>query len=166
MTPDVMPGSNMKDPYFKLRPGIPTPDDELCKCEEVSELYLAYKLGNNPVHCLRCNGEVLPEKLAFEERLAEAIASWNSVYGSLYQLWLDSGEYEEWARDRLLDPKGEVNSRGMEIVKELSALFRTYYLWFDEAGEATQTTCPICDRELVRKEGSRFLACESCLLII
>jgi hypothetical protein len=137
VSPYVRPEKNMKDPYFKLRPSIPTPDEELCKCEEVSELYLACKLGTNPVYCLRCNGEVLPDKLAFEEPLAEEIASWNSVYGSLYQLWLDSGEYEEWGRDRLLDPKGEVNARGMEIVKELSTRVRTYYFWFDGEQEVS-----------------------------
>ena len=105
----------MNNPYFKLRPQPPTPEAELCACEEISEIYLCNKLGRNPVYCLQCNGGVLPDKPAYGERLAEAIASWNSVSGSLVLLWLDSGEYELWARDRLLDSKGQVNTWGMEI---------------------------------------------------
>ena len=160
-----MPRKNMDDPYFKLRPELPTPEDELCRCAQVSQLYLAYKLGSNPVHCLRCNGEVLPGKLAFGKDLAEAIASWNSVYGSLYRLWLVSGEYEEWARDRLLDPKGEVNLHGMEVAKQLSSLAKTYYLWFNESNTRPKA-CPICAGELTDKQGCKFFACERCLLII
>ena len=34
----------MNDPYFKLRPVPPTPEDELCACEEILEIYLCYKL--------------------------------------------------------------------------------------------------------------------------
>lgn len=156
----------MGDPYFKLRPEMPTPEDELCKCEQISQLYLAHKLGSNPVYCLLCNGEILPDKLAFDEHLAEAIASWNSVYGSLYRLWLDSSEYEEWARDRLLDPKGQVNSRGMQLARQLSTIAKTYYLWFCESDDTAPKTCPICEGQLVEKQGRKFLACESCLLII
>jgi hypothetical protein len=91
----------MNDPYFKLRPQPSTTEDQLCDCKIIKEVYLAHKLGNNPVHCLQCNGEVLPEKLGFGKEIAETVASWNFVYGALYQLWLDSGEYEVRSRDRL-----------------------------------------------------------------
>lgn len=156
----------MDDPYFKLRPEPPTPKGELCDCENISEIYIAHKLGSNPVYCLRCNGEVIPEKLAFGERLAKAIAFWNSVYGYLYGLWLNSGEYEQWARDRLLDPKGQVNSQGMELAKQLGRIVKAYYLWFYESDETVPKACPICGSEFVEREGSKFLFCESCLLII
>ena len=160
-----MPGNRMDDPYFKLRPEPPTPEDELCACEEISEIYLAHKLGSNPVYCLHCNGEVLPDKLAFGERLAEAIASWNSVSGSLELLWLDSGEYELWARDRLLDPKGQVNSQGMELARQLGSVAKTYYMWFDDIDVTPPNTCPLCGAEFVEKQGGKLLLCEPCLLI-
>ncbi len=155
----------MDDPYFKLRPPSPTPPDELCDCETISEIYLAHKLGSNPVHCLRCNGEVPPERLGFDEKLAEAIAFWNFLYGSLNYLWLDSGEYEQWALDRLLDPKGQVNLRGMELSRQLGSLVRTYYLWFQDSDEAPPETCPVCGAAFLAKEGSLFIVCEPCLLI-
>ena len=150
----------MNDPYFKLRPEPPTPEDELCACEKISEIYLCYRLGSNPVYCMECNGEVLPDKLACGERLAEAIAFWNSVSGSLYLLWLHSGEYEQWARDRLLDPRGEVNTRGIEIAKQLGSIAKTYYWWFSESPETAPKACPLCGAELVGKKGSKFLLCE------
>ena len=127
---------------------------------------LVLGLGCNPVHCLGCNGEVLPDKLACGERLAEAIASWNSVYGSLYLLWLDSGEYEEWARDRLLDPKGQANSRGLDLVRQLDQVAKTYYLWFYESAETSPSVCPLCGGEFIKKAPCRYLICEPCRLIV
>ena len=57
-------------------------------------------LGENPLYCVACNGEVAPERIGFDERLAEDIACWLSLHRSLYQLWLDSGEYENWAEKK------------------------------------------------------------------
>ncbi|MGD9366841.1 MAG: DUF2310 family Zn-ribbon-containing protein [Desulfobacteraceae bacterium] len=156
----------MKDPYQKLIPEMPTPDDEVCHCEELKDIYLAHKLGSNPVHCLRCNGEIPPEKLALSGTLADSIASWNSVYGSLYALWLDSGEYENWARDRLLDVKGQVNIDGLDLVKQLDRVAISYYLWFYENDDDVPNACPLCGIALEKSYGIDFLKCRSCKIII
>jgi len=156
----------MDDPYFKLRPEPPTPVEGLCDCQRVAEIYLAHKLRSNPVYCLSCNGQIPPDKLGCGEQLAEDIASWNSVYGALYHLWLDSGEYETWARERLLDPKGQVNLRGMELVGLLDSIAKTYYLWFYESDESAPTTCPLCGAALTAREGCRFAMCENCRVIV
>jgi len=157
----------MNDPYFKLKPISPTPEDELCKCSSFSEMYIAFKLDSNPLYCLECNGEIAPEKIGFSSDLAEQIASWNSTYGSLYLLWLDSGEYENWAKERMLDPNGQVNQIGFDLVKELSGFGSTYYLWFRESYEVENPTkCPICSQKLSEKEGCKFLVCEHCKIII
>jgi hypothetical protein len=161
-----MPKMNMNDPYYKLRPEHPTPDDELCTCEKISEIYIAHKLGSNPIHCLNCNGEILPEKLSYSNHVAEEIASWNSVYGSLYRLWLDSGEYEKWAYERLLAPGGQVNKSGLELAKQLSSIVKTYYLWFHDNEEPTPQICPVCGCKLMEKEGCRYSRCDNCLIII
>ena len=155
----------MNDPYSKLRPMPPTPDDELCHCVAVSELYIAYKIGTNPIYCLTCNCEVPPERLKFEEQLAESIAFWNSIYGALYQLWLGSGSYEEWSRERLLDPKGEANLDGLRLARKLSSIARTYYLWFSESNDQGETACPVCGREMAEKPPGRFKACEKCMVL-
>jgi predicted nucleic acid-binding Zn ribbon protein len=162
-----MPLKKMNDPYFKLKPIIPTPEDELCKCSSLNEIYVAFKLGSNPLHCLKCNREIAPEKVGFQDKLSEEIASWNSTYGSLYMLWLDSGEYESWAKERILDQNGQVNQIGFELVKELSKFVKTYYLWFRESYEdESPSNCPICSQELKEKEECNFLVCEHCKIII
>jgi hypothetical protein len=156
----------MTDPYNKLRPAPPTPTDELCDCQEVTEIYLAHKLGDNPVHCLICNGEIPPEKLGFGEDIAEQIAYWNKIYGSLYYLWLDSGEYEQWARDRLSDLGGKVNKIGREIVDLLGNTAEAYYLWFQEDPDYNIKMCPLCSGSLLPKKGSQFMVCKNCKIII
>jgi hypothetical protein len=160
-----MPKMNMNDPYYKLRPEHPTPDDELCTCEKISDIYIAHKLGSNPIHCLNCDGEILPDKLAYDSHVAEEIASWNSVYGSLYRLWLDSGEYEQWARERLLDPGGQVTAQGLALAKRLGGIAKTYYYWFHDRDDILQQICPMCGKELTEKVKSRYLVCNSCLIL-
>ena len=157
----------MKDIYLKLRPLTGTPKEELCNCKEIKEIYLAYKLGTNPVHCLQCNGEIPPEKLGYDIKTAESIASWNTVYGALYVLWLNSGEYEGWARERLLDRQGQVNKEGFELINSLDPFAKAYYLWFHENCDETEPSeCPLCSAPLQPRKQRRFLLCEHCRILI
>jgi hypothetical protein len=117
------------DPYWKLRPAPPTPDEEICHCAPCKQLMLRDSLGDNPLYCVACNGEVAPERIGFDDRLAEDIARWRSVHGALFLLWLDSGEYETWAVERLRDPNGSVNVEGRNIVRRLNEYVRAYYWW-------------------------------------
>jgi len=156
----------MEDKYFKLKPAPETPIDEICKCDNIKEIYLAYKLGYNPVYCCTCNGEVVPERLAYSNQLVEKIASWSSVYGALYKLWLDSGEYEIYAKERLADPKSQVNIEGLDLAKSLSALRTCYYLWFYENDEDSGPieNCPICGQVFTEKK-LKFRVCERCKIL-
>jgi hypothetical protein len=125
-------------------------------------------LTENPLQCLACRGEVAPERIGFEEQLADAIAHWRGLHRSLYLLWLDSGEYESWARDRLLDRNGRVNMLGREIVVELNQFVRAYYYWFSDAEVDVQNSpsiCPCCGDSLESSEGRRFLKCDHCSII-
>ena len=56
------PGGKPSDPYWKLRPVGPTPADEICRCADLKGVVLRDSLGENPIHCLVCNGEVPPER--------------------------------------------------------------------------------------------------------
>jgi len=90
--------SNEADPFWKLRPPPPTPPEELCSCARTSSVVLQSRLGSNPLACLRCNGEVAPERVGFTAALAEELAFWRDFHDAFYTLWLDSGEFEDWAR--------------------------------------------------------------------
>jgi hypothetical protein len=72
---------DLADPYRLLRYREPgeTPEDEVCRCADRPPLMLLAALDPNPVRCLMCNGEVLPERLELTSSLAAAIANWSGL---------------------------------------------------------------------------------------
>jgi len=81
-------------------------------------------------------------------------------------LWLDSDQYEDWARAQLQDPHGQVNIVGLAIVEELNRYHRTYYWWFQDNtadGFTSISACPRCGGTLVQVE--RTAACELCSIV-
>jgi len=72
--------------------------------------------------------EVDPERINVSVKETEAIAKWFSSASALYMLWLNSGEYEEYAKARLLNPNGQINKEGRKIAKDLSKRIPTQ-LW-------------------------------------
>jgi hypothetical protein len=126
-------------------------------------------LSANPIYCVVCNGEVFPERIGFDWRLAEDVARWRSVYRSLYSLWLDSGEYETWAAEKLSDPNGQVNVAGRRVVEALNQFIRAYCWWFENTDRddyVPAIRCPICGKSLAEVEGREYRKCESCSLMV
>jgi hypothetical protein len=160
--------SHELDRYWKLRPAAQRPDDEICRCARVEAVMLCDRLGENPLYCMVCNGEVLPERLGFDDRLTEAIASWRFVHRSLYWLWLESGEYEAWAAQRLADPQGEVHRTGRDVVRRLNETVRAYYWWFQDSGDdqPSASRCPLCGGELLPCGDWPFRKCDGCSLLV
>jgi hypothetical protein len=155
------------DPYYQLRPEPPTPEDEICQCADRPPIVLQDHLSSVPLVCLQCNGEVPPERVGFDADLAERIAFWRNLHRALYTLWIESGDYEDWARTQLLDPQGQLNTRGLEIAGALNRHRRTYYWWFDDASDrdvSPAARCPRCYGEL----GDRFgcAVCETCSIVV
>jgi len=146
-----------------------TPDtaqEDQCDCAGRTAIVLQAHLAANPVVCLSCRREVEPGKLGITSALAEEIHKWNGLYESLYLLWLDSGEYEVWAQQRLSDPQGSVNRRGLELVQQLSVYRDAYYWWFvDESNEpfSCMETCPVCGNAMTA--GFGMAVCSSCMVI-
>jgi len=111
-------------------------------------------LSSNPLSCLACNLEVPPERIGFSEAFAEKLAFWQSFHDCFYLLWLESGEFESWAKAQLSDPGSPANKRGRELVSELSAFRPAYYWWFQDTGaEESQplSRCPVCQAELAER---------------
>jgi len=161
--------STPPDPYRKLGPSRRTPDEEVCRCDPCQGLVLCDSLSDNPLRCLECNGEVAPVRIGFGDQLAEDIAAWRSVHRALYLLWLDSGEYEPWARDRLLDPNGSVNVLGRDIVRQLNAFIRTFLWWFQDPGidePASPGQCPICFGATKKCGIQNLRTCEACSIVM
>lgn len=147
------------DPYWKLRPRGPTSPDDCCSCNEVRAVYLAHVLSDNPIQCASCRKEVAPERTKCDAETAEVVANWNTIFGSVYALWLDSGEYENWAEAELKSARSIVNTRGMNARRQLSRFVPTQYLWF--WAEVRPTHCPVCTSEFRSTEGERVV-CHLC----
>jgi hypothetical protein len=92
------------------------------------------------------------ERLGLSVEEIEAVARWHSVARSLYALWLDSGEYEAWAKARLLDLTGQVNQDGLKVARMLSARLPTcvwlFRAWEDDRAADEAADCPICKQPL------------------
>src|SRR5262245_2928844 len=133
------------DAYQRLRPwtGI-----EACECTRVESLLLVDLLTDNPLHCGFCKREVDPERLQLTDEETDRVASWFSAASALHKLWLDSGEYEAYAKERLVDPKGQVNVKGLELAKMLSAKMPTRLWFFRDADDGAPTDCPVCGLDL------------------
>jgi hypothetical protein len=123
-------------------------------------------LSSNPISCVTCNLEVPPERVGFSSEIAENLAAWQRFHECFYLLWLDSGEFESWARAQLEDPESPVNKRAIALVADLNAYRRAYYWWFqDTASQDFQalSRCPACRSEL--KSLNNRQICERCSII-
>jgi len=149
--------------YQRLMPPKPTPPDEYCNCAEVSDVYLAFDLTENPLHCGVCRGTVSPERIDLPLRLVDAIADWTITFGSLYRLWLQSGAYEDWAYEQLGDAGSPVNREGLDVALALSANRPCAYLWF--WNERRPDSCPNCGSALTSLPNG-FNCCTSCSVYV
>src|SRR5688572_28459212 len=129
------------DAYSKLRP---ITEIERCECPAVTGLFLVYLLFRNPICCSSCRKELDPERLGLSAPEVDAIARCFSVYGSLYKLWIDSGEYEQYAKQQLIATHGQVNLQGMQIAREMTKKMPTHYWWFCDTDDGTPESCPSC----------------------
>jgi hypothetical protein len=93
---------SLQDPYQRLRPWT---DIERCECGAVESLFLVDLLTDNPIHCGICRKEIDPERLRLTAEETDDIALWFSSASALFRLWLNSGEYEQYAKQRLIDPR-------------------------------------------------------------
>jgi predicted nucleic acid-binding Zn ribbon protein len=154
--------------YAKLRPPEPTPTDEICRCGAEPPIKLMTALSYNPIHCVVCNLEVPPERIGFSPQLAEAVAYWNEIAKAIDRLWLDSGAYEDWARNQLSDLASPVNVEGRRLARELNGSRRCYYWCFvDTDAAAGLVNCPGCHRLLRTMSSGPFRQafCDECSLI-
>lgn len=131
--------------YHRLRPNTHI---ESCECAAVEELLLVDIMTDNPLHCGRCRKQVDPERLQLTVEETELVAQWFSAASALYKLWLDSGEYEDFARRCLLDPQGQVNRVGLEVARRLGHTVPTRLWFFHDTDDGVPAQCPFCGRTL------------------
>lgn len=149
--------------YQKLRPWT---EIEACSCPSIKGLLLVDLLTDNPLHCSVCRNEVDPERISLTLEEVEAVASWFSVASALYRLWLDSGEYEEYAKAKLKDPEGQVNRDGLQVARRISARIPTLLWLFRDTDDGVPTECPVCSRQLITDVRCGIGECANCSLLL
>jgi hypothetical protein len=149
--------------YQKLRPWT---DIEHCECASVESLLLVDILSDNPIYCGYYRKEIDPERLQLSVAEVEEIASWFGDASALYRLWLNSGEYEQYAKERLLDQQGQVNINGREIARKLSGKWPTRVWLFHDTDDDTPTHCPVCQNPLDENVKWGIGYCHQCFIQI
>ncbi len=127
-------------------------------------------LSYNPLHCIDCNLEIAPQSLALTQYLVDAVAYWQHLYDAIDRLWLDSAEYEAWAKLQLSDILSPINQRGLSVCRELDPVRRCYYWYFqDQSAEGFKplTHCPSCHQRFMAYSDRIFpqFICERCSII-
>jgi hypothetical protein len=158
-----MPLLRHSDPYVRFRLHASAPATQRCCCLPLTTAYLAHGLTENPIHCSLCRGVVAPERIGFDALTAELIARWSSVYGAVYELWLDCGKYELWAESELLRADSHINESGLQACERLSKYIRCRYRWFWQERRPVQ--CPVCGLNFHATEGTH-LVCTACAIYV
>jgi hypothetical protein len=99
--------------------------------------------------------------------LVDDLAEWRSLRAAFETLWLDSAEFEDWARQHLLDPSSPPNARGLDVARKLSAHRLSYMAWFEDLGVdevPPLTACPRCGGPLEQEGQGRV--CRACLIAV
>jgi len=133
------------DPYLRLRPST---RGGSCRCPALRGLLLVNMFTRNPLYCEQCRNEVDPERLQLSVREVDSVADWVRVAHALQMLWLDSGEYERYAKARMLDINGQVNQKGLALAGLLSARVPTRLWFWHDPADGEPTLCPQCQRQL------------------
>jgi hypothetical protein len=154
---------SLQDAYQRLRPWT---DIERCECASVDSLLLVDLLTDNPIHCGYCRKEIDPERLQLTAKETDDIAQWFSAASALYRLWLHSGEYEQYAKRRLLDPQEQINVDGREIARKLSERIPTRLWFFSDTDDGEPTHCPVCHNPLDKNVKWGTGCCQQCLIQI
>jgi predicted nucleic acid-binding Zn ribbon protein len=158
--------------YLKLRPPKQTPNSEICKCSGRPPFVLQCALTYNPISCSDCNLEVDLNQLNFTDELAESISNWRNFHDCFYLLWLDSGEYEEWAKEQLSRPDSPVNKRGIALNDKIRLYNDSFYWWFiDNSSDEyiSFTKCPNCTNDLIKRPNKfnvNTKICSLCNIIV
>ena len=160
------------DKYFKLRPEEKTPDSEICKCIGRPPIVLQGSVTCNPIVCADCNLEIEVNQLNFDIKTIEEIANWRNFHYCFFNLWLDSGEFETWAKEKLTLSESPVNRRALALLEKIRISYDCFYWWFvDNSEDDFQPIldCPNCGKELiirVNKFNTDTRVCNHCHIIV
>jgi hypothetical protein len=140
-----------------------------CRCAGTSPLRLMWALDPDVVWCIRCNAPVKRATHFFRPAAKNSLGRWKAEFESIYRLWLESGDYESWARRQLTSLAAPINRTGLKLVRANSKLDgRKLYYYFDQFLDrpVRARKCPACGGALNIVQGRSLGLCSRCLLAI
>jgi len=145
--------------------------ENVCRCINSAGLILrGHGFGNKKasVYCGDCSGYYpgYRVKELFGDLSTQAEV-WSLISGHVYDIWMLTGELEEWAVNELSEPSSDLNKSGLQYASQLGKLIKKtvwYYLFTPD--EDTTENCPICKSVCNKSkwDGPKFL-CKRCKIV-
>ncbi len=139
-------------------------DVQTCACKSHEFLYLARQpfAVESALICGHCRGR-LP---AYALKAEWGVGSWDHAQRRVTDLWMRSDLYESWAERQLRELSSDLNARGRDVARRVSAAkgIPVLYVLYEEI-DGPRMKCPGCRRAPIAT-GWPFPAkkCDSCLL--
>ena len=120
--------------------------------------------GMSPISCGECDGYVATYRLKTSSE--SGLCGWDRLYRYFEQIWLMSGEYEEWTEKELRDASSTVNQLGRRVSEYLRGELGCsvdYHLFTGEddlyrEDDDEPLDCPACGKPLAEVSGTRWAA--------
>ncbi len=122
---------------------------------ELNYPLISYKLKTG-IHFLNLNIK--------DVALLDLIYDWMTVYNAIYDLYMDSGDYEFWALKELENINSSINVLGLKLSNLLNNYAETYYYLFRGIDRELPKKCPLCNKDFNALEGSHI--CKKCKIIM
>ena len=139
--------------------------DNICRCSRNEPALLRGSLPISPLNCMQCRKPILLSDAIISKELEQATFKWAKTYNSLFILWSDTMEYQEWAKQKLLDEIGSINLEGLELAQQYNAVRKTYYWMFQDSSDKDYMQpqhCPFCGASMVPILKNDFKVCHDC----
>lgn len=139
--------------------------DNICRCSKDEPAILNGSLQVSPLICMQCKQPILLNDAIITNELKHAILKWAKTYNSLFNLWFDTIEYREWAKQKLLDEIGSINLEGLELSQQYNAVRKTYYWMFQDNSNKDYVQpqhCPFCGASMLAILKNDFKVCHDC----
>ena len=123
--------------------------NEACACGTKRVIVLSVTLTRDDLPCGSCGGTIPVDKVTGPREAIHLLRRWVDEAFAIETLWFASGEYADWAKGELDNPKSKVNALGRQVAQKLTPAIATW-LYSAPHAEARQAVdkyldhCPAC----------------------
>ena len=136
-------------------------NNEYCICEKMYDQKLMYSFDDNEFCCMNCN---LPKKGKINSD--QEIVNWKFEYDLIYRIWLNSGSYENWAKNELENINSKINQIGIKLAEKYNCF---YWLHRDNLyDKKIDIKCPSCGASMMQYSSNIInqKVCKKCMIVV